>query len=61
MKSQLKQFKYNVLGFVSAWASSVFYYRFLWWTWSYPASNAIRHSGYWASAGWHKDDEIITW
>jgi hypothetical protein len=52
---------WNVVWFRSAWASSVFTYRFFWWTYSFPASNAARYWSFWCSAGFHKDDDVITW
>ncbi len=55
------QGKFTTVQIQSAWASSVYVWKFLWWTYSYPASNAIRATSFWSSAGEHKEDQVITW
>jgi len=52
---------YNTARFISAWASSVFSFKFMWYTLTYGASNAIRYGKYWCSAGFHRNDEVVTW
>ncbi len=41
-------------------ASSVYTYRHYWWHHSYPALNAIRGWGFWASTGGHGPEDVVT-
>ena len=52
---------HHIVPFRSCWASSVYSYRYLWWYFSFPASNAANWWSYWASAGNHRDEDIVTW
>lgn len=52
-KSKFKMLRYQTARFRSAWASSVFSFRFLWYQISFPATNAIRFWSFWCSAGFH--------
>lgn len=52
---------WTLVHFRSAWASSVFTYRYFWWSHSFPAMNAGRSWSFWCSAGSHRDEDVITW
>lgn len=47
--------------FKSAWASSVWSFRFLWWHISYRADYAIKPWFFWCSTGYHGKEDVITW